>query len=337
MYLKRGKAGVRSEFDPNEVCRSDTLREYAMDNEGSASMYTTISLLNALDEFAEQRFGVELHQMDREQFIQAVSEVCRFNVRSIVSILSILKTYIKWCKMKGCLPQQYDEYKAYKMHPVFTIDVEDIDFSVSFRKFLLKNPAEVEEFLNICCDKNDGSPLTPVSILCWSGVQSRDVYTIRDDDVDTINGTIQYMGETLYVPQELKQQLRDYRETDVVVKQLRASVNFYREPSDYFIKWYSSKPARAWRPITTDVASNAFSRGNPKYQEKYPNRTIYSTNVFMSGRLYVAGHYLLEHGDIDVQTMIEIFQEKRGMTPLMAKRMHHWICEYNKFVGLTNA
>ncbi len=337
MNIKRGKAGVRSEFDPDEVCRSETLKEYATDNEGIASMYTTLSTLNSLDEFAEQHFGVELHQMDRDQLVQAISEVCRFNIRSIVSIISVLKTYTKWCKMKGYLPHQYDEYKEYKKHPVFTIDVEDIDFSVSFKKFLLKDPRDVAEFLDICCDRNDGNPLIPVSILCWSGVQSRDVYTVKDSDVDTLNGTIQYAGETFDVPKELKQWLRDYHDTDCVVKQLRAQVTFEREPSDYFIKWYSSKPARAWRPITTDVASNAFSRANPKYRDQYPNRTIYSTNVFMSGRLYVAGRYLLEHGDLDAPMMNKIFQEKKPMTPLMAKRTLHWVREYNKFVSQSNA
>ncbi len=328
MYFKKGRSGVVSEFDPDDVCRSETLREYAAHNESPKSLYTTMSTLNSLDEFAEQHFGVELHQMDRDQFIQAVSEVCHFNVRSIISILSVARTYIQWCTTKGLLSQQ---------HPVFTIDVEDIDFGVPFQKFLLKDAAEVEEFIGICCDPYDGNPLIPASILCWSGVQSRDLYKVLDDDVDTINGTIQYMGDTLYVPKELKQWLREYHDTDSVVKRLKGDVTFNREPSKYFMKWYSTQPSRAGKPLTVDVVSNSFSRGNPKYRKTYPHRTIYSTNVFMSGRLYVAGRYLLEHGDIDTQMMTEIFKAKKLIGPLMAKRMLHMVKEYIKFTGLSDA
>lgn len=338
MKSTSSKAGSRRNYDCESLCRTQTLMRYANDNEGMNSLYNNISILNILDEGAQKLFDKELHLLGGDQFKRVIEDMCQINIRSIASIISILRGYIRWCKSVGCLPHEYDEYKAFLKHPALSLEITDLSFQKAFQKYAFKSAEEVCDFLDVACSRDGGNPAIPISVMCWSGVPSRNVYTVLEQDIDVINGTIVYDGSILHIPKAMLDWIRQYKDTDVVERQFRHIVQFEREKSKYFIKVFSHNSQYTDRPITTDMASNDFSRCTDAFNKATgQNRTVYANNIFLSGRLYEASQYLLANGELPDDVLADIFKNKKYMIPLTAKRTRHLVEEYIQFTGMTGA
>lgn len=338
MKSTQSKAGSSRNYDCESLCRTHTLMEYASDHNGTNSLYNNLSVLNVLDESAQRLFGTELHLLHGDQFKCVIEDMCQMNVRSLASIISVLRGYIRWCKSSGRLSDEYNEYKEFLKHPVLSLDVTDLSFQTAFQKYAFRSADEVCDFLDTTCTKDGGNPVIPISIMCWSGVPSRDVYTVLEKDVDTINGTIYHGGEYLKIPNQMIDWMHQYHHTDMIERQFRHTVQFTREQSKYFIKIFSNKAIYSDRPITTDMASNDFARCTDLFNKTADkNKTVYANNIFTSGRLHEAGKYLIEHGEISDDTLANIFKNKKYMIPLTAKRTRHLVDEYIKFAKMENA
>lgn len=170
---------------------------------GSPSTFKAcVSVFNSLEPY-EMGWGADLCTQDSETLSQAINEtITGLRHRSILSIMSILKEYVRWClnsNIKGACDGM--------------LKVNNIDGINIIKERTVRSPAGLQVYLDSICDPEGDETIDNIYRcyfwLAYCGVKESDAFLISSSDIDLENLSIRYNGLNLVMYREALQAFKN--------------------------------------------------------------------------------------------------------------------------------
>ena len=274
----------------------------------------------------ENKIAKDCAEMGPHEAIATIENSGLEEIASVRQVLTTMRDYANWCEKNhifDTVPHGFEQ-----------INVDDIDFSQTFREVLYKDSSALIADLNTVGDFNSGSVDVMVFILSWLGLFRNEMEILRDEDVDLENRVI-YGTDSQVLAGNLSDEIIDvlnrYRKCQVAIRRSGPRPIQVRKDNsiDNFLKKMLSNNSKKFgTPFTTRQLEMSASRLAKRFEEVGKNpRRLTMANVWRSGSLYrlwqMEQETGLDMGNLKRRDYIEkAFRKKKNYTN--TARMYRW-------------
>lgn len=265
-------------------------------------------------------------EMTPQEAIETVENSGLEEMGSVRQVLTTMRDYTNWCEKNSVfssIPHGFEQ-----------INVDDIDFSRTFREVLYKDSTALIADLHTVGDFDSGAADVLVFIFSWLGLFRDEMVEIRDDDVDLekrviygVDGQILSSGFS----DEIVDVLERYRKCQIATRQNGPRIIQVRKDNSvnsFLKKMVSENSKKFGEEYTVRQLEMSASRLAKRFAESGGNpRRLTIANTWRSGSLYrlwqMEQETGLDMGNLKRREYIEkAFRKKKNYTN--TARMYRW-------------
>lgn len=274
----------------------------------------------------EEAIGKDAAEMNPSEAIKAIECSGIEELASARQIITTMKTYTEWCARN-----QIFESIPYGF---LQINVDDIDFSQTFREVLYKDDEALITDLRSVGDFDSGYIDVLVFVFSWLGLDRKEMVALRDKDVDLEKRVISNPDGLVLASgfsDSITDVLERYRKCQVSTRLRRTTLFEVRKDNSvdsFFKKMCSVNSKRFGQEYKVKHLENESSRLAKRFAEAggNPNRLTIN-NVYRSGCLYrlwqMEQETGLDMGNMKRREYIDrAFRNRKNYTN--AARMYRW-------------
>lgn len=155
----------------------------------------------------ESIIGKNVLDFDRNDMIAGLSNLKLTTTKSIQKTYSIIKGYVTWASKKRICPA---------MEILDSITSADIPIARGTSEKIIPTPESLLEIIEEIKKPGWFNTDSAAVILVWCGLSLEEALSLKNEDVDIINGLIHFNGKTIEIPPVLKKVISDYALNDEV-------------------------------------------------------------------------------------------------------------------------
>ncbi|MEG1869698.1 MAG: hypothetical protein RR205_02490 [Oscillospiraceae bacterium] len=232
---------------------------------------------------AEKSFDVDIADADYETMIFILSQVGKGGARSDANAITTCKNYINWAIENNHTSNFENRIEG--------ITVANIDKSAVYRTTMIKDEAELIEYLNICFNDVSNESLDIIfriyAILVFSGVEATLIKHLPANCVDLSSKTICADGVTISLSDNACEYIRILNNIDsyVVSRGENLSPRMIPKANTGHLLETSSSNRDNMNPYFRSALSKAANR---YYKAKHIKKSLSAGSIYRSGIFYRA-------------------------------------------------
>lgn len=274
----------------------------------------------------EREIGKDIAEMTTLEAIAALEHSGLEEISTVRQAISAMRDYTEWCNQKG--------YYKVAVNGFAEINIDDIDFSDTFKKILIKDDAALIDDLRTVGQFDSGHIDVLVFLFSWLGLFRDEMIALRDKDVD-LDHRIIYGADGQPIATGFSDSVTDillrYRKCQESTRQngLRVIKVFKDNSVDSFFKRMCSENSKKfgteYKVKQLEVESSRLAK---RFEEAGRNpRRLTMANTWRSGCLYrlwqMEQETGLDMGNLKRRDYIEkAFRKKKNYTN--TARMYRW-------------
>lgn len=232
----------------------------------------------------ENSIGKDVYQMSLTQIKDCVNSIDFLESGTLMSSISVLKRYAKWCADN----EVFDDCPG----GIFAISTKDVDPAIAMEKRLFKD----ENFLNAAISKvrtfSDGYPEVMAAVLLWSGLTMPQVFRLRDEHINLETGVVLNEDGSEVIAELSPWALSKAQQYARTKSGLRENASGPYEvvcdkSFDSFIKRFCTTNSKSYgMRLTYNQIVAGITRMRIAYEDLGYTQQFSSTNIRRSGALY---------------------------------------------------
>lgn len=244
----------------------------------------------------EQFLSKDFAEMTKEEAVYAVNQMEFYELSSAEVTISVLKTYVRWCKDNMIFENYVGGF--------LQASVDDIDPSAEMAKLFFRDEHDFLYSLRKLREFNELHNDVVALVFIWIGIPLEKSVSIRDRNVDLETRKIYDEDGTVIASDfsdDILSILQQYRNTKTATRYNGTTgMTVMKDLShDGFIKRVCTvKSSKLGEKVSDKQMSCAIGKLNQKYVELGFNPRFFPKNVQRSGALYRL--WLLEQTGIDI-------------------------------------
>jgi hypothetical protein len=259
-------------------------KEYLDTRPNNKAINDIISLFKRIGAMMEKPLNKDISDMNQQEFLGMFVSLQIYDYTTIRKTLSLIRDYIDWAIAHGKSQSQINVARL--------VNAEDISIEKNLELACVKDDLDLKDKVYTVYEFGNGYTPPPLLFLMWIGIPIKDAILLKNEDVDTLNGIVHYGGKQLVIPESMIETFRDYKATDVGVRDgYRGSYQLFMGESDYFLKKIYkdviSLRRAANEPINYATITSVLSNFKNKYFDITGKRILLNNNsIVLSGELY---------------------------------------------------
>lgn len=187
---------------------------------------------NDIEEF-ERKVGKDLSEFDEKEAFECVNSIGLMSSGYARAMLSLFKTYTKWCADYGISSSRESGVAVLKNNKIV--------LSTGFSSSYFKDEKEFLQTLRLVHEFDNGYPDIPYLIFAWLGLSKEYALSVMESDVDLEDKVIYYPDGSICAmgfSDEIRDVLREFKNCKVATRGTgRGPRTVYKDMSvDVFIK-----------------------------------------------------------------------------------------------------
>ena len=250
----------------------------------------------------ETAWGIDVSSANVKQMQAVVDEIVGFRAWDTSTYINLLRAYIDWCVASGLAS------------PSDAIGQVDTDGVEKMRSQTVRNPDQLEQYLNVVITPRNDTAAVTLKAYCWlafSGLFIEDTLSLRSGcvDFDSMSIILQRDGRTIAYPiyRQSIGVLRACAEQEFFLKQNGTTgkeARTRRADGDLLLRTFQPNAAKKDSLPRIKFASNlaaARKRFSTEESSEYPDLTYYG--VWVSGVFYRAFEAEIANGSVDFRAV----------------------------------
>lgn len=232
----------------------------------------------------ENSIGKDIYQMSLSQIKDCVNSIDFLESGTLMSSISVLKRYAKWCADN----EVFDDCPG----GIFAITPKDVDPAIAMEKRLFKDENSLNAAISKVRTFSDGYPEVMAAVLLWSGLTMPEVFRLRDEHINLETGVVLNEDGSEVIAELSPWALSKARQYAKTKSGLRENASGPYEvvcdkSFDSFIKRFCTTNSKSYgMRLTYNQIVAGITRMRIAYEDLGYTQQFSSTNIRRSGALY---------------------------------------------------
>ncbi len=193
--------------------------------------YTNV--LTKMSKLVEPIFEKDLCEMGAGELLAGLTGVGYANRRTISNELLVIRHYTQWCHSAG--------FYTPDILGIQNIKSSDIPIKRGLASAIIPTPKALRKVIDSTRDKDEGNNDSIVVCLYWLGLTPDEVYDLKTEDVDLIEGRIKHPHfGSIAIPGDIIDIFKNYAANDEFQT---GAWTFFADKTEYFLHRFMKKKA----------------------------------------------------------------------------------------------
>lgn len=312
-------------MDNNDIAMRN-LDLYLEDLPDSQANIRIVNQLKKLQSIASGFKYGDLLYLGREEIVRVIESSGAIFGEAVYRMICLVRHYAEWAYSRGII----SGHNGIPDHPIMYVELNDIHVSNAYKYHLIRDLDELLRIIYSFWVPGSGQYTPVIMSLCWIGIPYRVCTKIKSDQVFLTDELyVLYCGKRFNIPVPIAKILRDYRDTTIIERKYRGTVELFAARTDKFIKMFTRKENEEVQEvglasISRDLHSaiNMYNKTNGKHMD------VSGPDIYLAGRLYEAKQICDEFGNITDDEIEYLFATEKKLSKRQILRIRYNLKEY---------